>query len=49
MALWLDETKVRLHGQVASASPGFGIGVRFTDVSPETQEFLRRHMDNLPS
>ena len=29
MAIWLGETKLRLHGQVASTSPGFGIGVRF--------------------
>ena len=49
MALWLGETKLRLHGQVASTSPGFGIGVRFTDVSPETQEFLRRHMEGIAS
>ena len=49
MALWLGETKVRLHGQVASTSPGFGIGVRFTGVSPETQEFLRRHMEGITS
>jgi PilZ domain len=49
MALWLGESKLRLHGRVASMSPGFGIGVRFTDVSPETQEFLRRHMEGMPS
>ncbi len=49
MALWLGETKLRLHGQVASTSPGFGIGVRFTGVSPETQEFLRRHMEGIAS
>jgi len=29
---------------VASSSPGFGIGVRFTNISPESQESLRRHM-----
>ena len=44
VALWLGETKLRLKGEVASASPGFGIGVRFTNVSPENQESLRRHM-----
>jgi len=47
IALWLGETKLRLHGQVASSSPGFGIGVRFADVSPETQEFLQRHMEGI--
>jgi len=44
VALWLGVTKLRLKGEVASASPGFGIGVRFTNVSPESQESLRRHM-----
>ncbi len=44
VALWLGETKLRLKAQVASSSPGFGIGVRFTNISPESQESLRRHM-----
>ena len=44
VALWLGETKLRLKGEVASTSPGFGIGVRFKNVSPENQEFLRRHI-----
>jgi hypothetical protein len=49
IALWLGETKLRLQGQVASTSPGFVIGVRFTDVSPETQELLQRHMEGIAS
>jgi hypothetical protein len=44
LALWLGETKLRLKGEVTSTSPGFGIGVRFKNVSPENQEFLRRHI-----
>ena len=44
IALWLGETKLRLQGEVASASPGFGMGVRFTSLSPENLEFLRRHL-----
>jgi PilZ domain len=47
IALWLGETKVRLKGQVASFSPGFGIGVRFTSLSPENQELLGRHVQNI--
>ena len=43
VALWLGETKLRLKGEVASTSPGFGIGVRFKNVSPEEQEVLRHH------
>jgi hypothetical protein len=44
VALWLGETKLRLKGEVASTSPGFGIGVRFKNVSPDNLEFLRRHI-----
>lgn len=38
--LWLNQTKVRLQGSVASAAPGFGIGVRFLNVSPQDRELL---------
>jgi hypothetical protein len=47
IVLWLDGNKLRLSGEVASASPGFGIGVRFTNVSPQGQEFLQRHLQSL--
>lgn len=38
--LWLNQTKVRLQGSVASAAPGFGIGVRFLNVNPQDRELL---------
>ena len=47
IGLWLGETKLRLTGQVVSASPGFGIGVRFMNLSSENQELLRRHLQTL--
>ncbi len=47
IVLWLGVTKLRLQGAVASASPGFGIGVRFSNVSPQDQEFLERHIQSL--
>jgi PilZ domain len=47
IALWLGETKLRLKGEVASASPGFGMGVRFTGLSPENLELLRRHVQTI--
>jgi hypothetical protein len=40
----LGETKLRINGQVAGASPGFGIGLRFTEVSAESEQFLRQHL-----
>jgi hypothetical protein len=47
IVLWIGASKLRLQGAVASASPGFGIGVRFTSVSPQDQEFLERHIQSL--
>jgi hypothetical protein len=47
IVLWLGGTKLRLQGVVASASPGFGIGVRFSNVSPQDQEFLHQHIQSL--
>ena len=47
--LWLDGSKLRLNGEVVSASPGFGNGVRFANVSPQGQEFLQQHLQSLAS
>jgi hypothetical protein len=47
VVLWLGSNKLRVNGEVASASPGFGIGVRFTNVSPQAQEFLQQHIQSL--
>jgi len=47
IVLWLGAAKLRLHGAVASASPGFGIGVRFTNVSQQDQEFLQKYLKSL--
>ena len=40
IGLWLGESKLRFQGQAATTAPGFGIGVRFNNLSPENQEFL---------
>jgi hypothetical protein len=45
--LWLGTNKVRFHCEVASASRGVGIGMRFTDVSEENLELLRHHIQTL--
>jgi hypothetical protein len=47
IALWIGENKLRLKGEVASCAPGFGIGVRFVEVSPQDREFLERHIPSL--
>jgi hypothetical protein len=47
IVLWLGANKLRLQGVAASSSPGFGIGVRFTNVSLEGHECLRQHLKSL--
>jgi PilZ domain len=47
IVLWLGESKLRLKGEVASTSPGFGISVHFINLSSEVQELLRRHVQTL--
>ncbi len=47
IALWLGETKLRLKGEVDSTSLGFGMGVRFTNLSPANHELLRRHVQTI--
>ena len=47
VVLWVDGSKLRLNGEVVSASPGFGIGVRFTNVSPQSQQLLQSHIQSL--
>lgn len=47
IVLWLGGSKLRLQGSVASASPGFGVGVRFLNVSSQDQEFLQKYIKSL--
>jgi hypothetical protein len=47
MAMWLNETKLHLSGQVASLAPGFGNGIRFLNVSEEHAEQLRRFIEGV--
>jgi PilZ domain len=44
IALWLGETKLRLQGEVVSSAPGFGIGVRFVNTSPQDRDILQQHI-----
>jgi hypothetical protein len=47
LGIWLAETKVRVQGEVVSAAPGFGMGIRFLEVSSEALEILRRHLQTI--
>ena len=44
IAIGLGEIKLRLPAQVASTSPGFGIGIRFNTIPDEAAAFLEQHL-----
>ncbi len=44
IVLWLADTKLRVKGEVATSAPGFGIGIRFISLSPESRSVLQRHV-----
>jgi hypothetical protein len=44
IVLWLGISKLRLKGVAASSSPGFGVGVRFTNATRPDRELLEHHM-----
>ena len=44
IGLWIQEAKVWVNGIVTSSTPGFGIGVKFIDVSEQDSARLRQHL-----
>jgi hypothetical protein len=44
IGLWLQQTKLWVGGIVRSSTPGFGIGVEFTAISPEDAEKLKAYL-----
>ncbi len=49
ISLWLKDNKVAAEGVVANSRPGFGIGIRFTEMSPQDAEKLRQFVKSLVS
>jgi len=47
IALWLGDIKLRVKGEVASAAPGYGIGLRFVNTSQQDREILQRHIASI--
>ncbi len=42
--LWLGLTKLRLSAEVIHNSPGYGIGLRFLNISPQSQQLLQQNL-----
>lgn len=49
IALWLKDNKVAAEGIVANSRPGFGIGIKFTEMSPQDANQLRQFVRSLVS
>ncbi len=47
MALWLGQDRVWTEGEVAHRTPGFGVGVRFTEMVDADRERVRIYLDAL--
>ncbi len=47
ITLWLGEVKLKVKGSVVTSSPGFGIGIKFTDVPERDREPLNAFLSTL--
>jgi PilZ domain-containing protein len=45
--LWLKEDKVMAEGIVANSRPGFGVGIKFTELSPRDADRLRDFLKSM--
>jgi hypothetical protein len=41
IVLWIAGTKLKVQAAVGSSAPGYGIGIRFIDLSPNDKQLLR--------
>ena len=47
IGLWVKETKLWANGKVITSTPGFGIGVQFTDMSEMERNQLRQFLASI--
>ena len=47
IALWVKEFKLWANGEVISSTPGFGIGVKFTEMTEQDKNQLRQFLDSM--
>ena len=46
IAIWISETKIKVKGVICGRRPGFGVGIKFTEMSEETRETLQRFLQS---
>ena len=47
ISIWVKDNKVLAEGVVANTRPGFGVGIRFTEMSPEDTACLKEFLKSL--
>ncbi len=47
LGIWVEQTKLWAQGEVVTSTPGFGIGIKFTEVSPADNERLGRFLKSI--
>jgi hypothetical protein len=47
VALWVKEFKLWANGEVVTSTPGFGIGVKFTEMTEPDRNQLRQFLDSM--
>jgi hypothetical protein len=47
IALWVKESKVWAKGDVVTSTPGFGIGVKFTEISAQDKNLIEEFLGSM--
>lgn len=47
IALWVQEFKLWANGEVVTSTPGFGIGVKFTEMTEQDRNQLKEFLEGM--
>jgi hypothetical protein len=47
IVIWSNDAKLTVHGVVVSRRPGFGISIKFTEMTEEVRQQLQRVIQSL--
>ena len=47
IALWIKESKVWANGEVVTSTPGFGIGVKFTEITEQDRNQIKQFIGGM--
>jgi hypothetical protein len=48
ISIWVGENKVWAAGKVTSSTPGFGIGIQFTEIGENDLQLLKVFLRSIP-